>query len=250
VLLQRARIICGRPGQNHDDNLFGIASRHHEGGHDISDAHCACQLSVAVPEQRALLRLLAMGRVDCRAQAARFAAAFGALPDRVRRRLVTGLNIDGLHNDDGGAGGLEAHGSDKASDAVCADNGSGGNGQAVVPYYMPALFSQALRHVARQSRKVPDMNLGMDDAESLQIASGRTTKGAMVCSSAHDQQVAALKSLMAFLARVLDSGPARSGGGNDDDLVIERDVKFALATISSEAFCDNPDILESLRVTF
>ncbi|PWY86804.1 hypothetical protein BO70DRAFT_369855 [Aspergillus heteromorphus CBS 117.55] len=74
------------------------------------------ELSTAVPADRAFLRLCAMGRVADLPLAQLFDEAFNSLPDETRDALVNGLNVDGLDD-----------------------------GQAVILYYMPALFAELLR---------------------------------------------------------------------------------------------------------
>ena len=82
-------------------------------------------LSTSHPESRALLRLLAMGRVADQTLAQTFDAAFSSLTAAVRRRLVSGLNVDGYED-----------------------------GEAIIPYYMPALFSEALRSTKTSSTEI------------------------------------------------------------------------------------------------
>ena len=78
-------------------------------------------LSIDIPEERALLRLLTMGRTADRSQADCFADAFYSLPNTIRQSLVQGLNVDGIDD-----------------------------GKAILPYYMPALISEGLKN-ARNS---------------------------------------------------------------------------------------------------
>ncbi|ETI27857.1 hypothetical protein G647_00306 [Cladophialophora carrionii CBS 160.54] len=73
------------------------------------------RLSVSDREERALLRLLTMGRTADKEQAELFQEAFHALDDQNKERLVTGLNVDGNVNE-----------------------------TAVLPYYMPAIISTTL----------------------------------------------------------------------------------------------------------
>lgn len=72
-------------------------------------------LSVALPHDRALLRLLAMGRADSKKTASAFSVAFDGLEASQRQALISLLNADGLN------GGL-----------------------AVIPYYMPGLIASGL----------------------------------------------------------------------------------------------------------
>lgn len=80
------------------------------------------ELSVRVPEQRALLRLLTMGRTADKEQAELFHNTFYSLPASIRQELVDGLNVDG-YND----------------------------GKAILPYYMPAMLSEGLENTKKPS---------------------------------------------------------------------------------------------------
>ncbi|KAJ9608118.1 hypothetical protein H2200_007106 [Cladophialophora chaetospira] len=75
------------------------------------------RLSVSDREERALLRLLTMGRTADKEQAELFQRAFHALDDQNKEQLVTGLNVDGNINE-----------------------------TAVLPYYMPAIISTTLEN--------------------------------------------------------------------------------------------------------
>ena len=75
-------------------------------------------LSVKVKAERALLRLLAMGRAATKDQAELFEKAFFKLSHQDREGLVEGLNVDGLND-----------------------------GVAVLPYYMPAIFHETLKSI-------------------------------------------------------------------------------------------------------
>lgn len=75
------------------------------------------RLSVSDREERALLRLLTMGRTVDIEQAELFSKAFHALDQRNKDQLVTGLNVDGNVNE-----------------------------TAVLPYYMPAIISTTLEN--------------------------------------------------------------------------------------------------------
>jgi hypothetical protein len=80
-------------------------------------------LSVKIPEERALLRLLTMGRTADREQAELFYKTFYSLPESTRQELVNGLNVDG-YND----------------------------GKAILPYYMPAMLSEGLENTKTPSQ--------------------------------------------------------------------------------------------------
>lgn len=72
-------------------------------------------MSVSNDEERALLRLLTMGRTADVEQAKLFSNAFHALDKSDKDKLVAGLNVDGNVNE-----------------------------TAVLPYYMPAILSKTL----------------------------------------------------------------------------------------------------------
>ncbi|KAG8799872.1 hypothetical protein FRC16_004223 [Serendipita sp. 398] len=75
-------------------------------------------LSVDNPAERALLRLMIMGRsTSNKKQADLFDAAFNRLSQLERQVLVDGLNVDGTND-----------------------------GEAILPYYMPAIISEALKN--------------------------------------------------------------------------------------------------------
>lgn len=73
------------------------------------------RLSVSDRKDRALLRLLAMGRTANKEQAELFSKAFDALDEENKEQLIVGLNIDGNVNE-----------------------------TAILPYYMPAIISTTL----------------------------------------------------------------------------------------------------------
>ncbi|KAK4948178.1 hypothetical protein LTR10_013233 [Elasticomyces elasticus] len=75
------------------------------------------RLSVSDQKERALLRILAMGRTADKEQAELFCEAFDALDNASKDQLIQGLNIDGKVNE-----------------------------TAVLPYYMPAIISTTLQN--------------------------------------------------------------------------------------------------------
>lgn len=75
-------------------------------------------------EQRALLRLFCMGRVDNPTQANFFKKAFHELPAEQREQMVNGLNVDGIDD-----------------------------GKAILPYYAPGLMSEVLRSFRGKDEK-------------------------------------------------------------------------------------------------
>lgn len=76
------------------------------------------RLNVEIPEQRAFLRLLTMGRAATLEQAQLFDAAFDDLDLLHKQLLVEGLNIDAIND----------------------------NETAVIPYYMPAMIAETIRN--------------------------------------------------------------------------------------------------------
>jgi hypothetical protein len=141
------------------------------------------QLSVKDAQERALLRMLMMSRTADADQADLFSNAHDALPLVIRTRLHNGLNVDG-YND----------------------------GKAILPYYMPAMFSETLENVAREP--LP-------------------------------RKIEAMSSLMRFLTRVLDGTRPMPG---KEGKVVERNLMFARATIRSEEFKQNPTVLDKLKI--
>ena len=78
-------------------------------------------LSTNNVEERALLRILCMGRVDNKQSADLFNKAFTKLSTTEKRSLVNGLNMDGLDD-----------------------------GIAILPYYAPGLIAEVLRGAQRK----------------------------------------------------------------------------------------------------
>lgn len=101
------------------------------------------RLTVHDDEQRALLRLLTMGRTSDAAQAELFTNAFNGLDLEDRRRLVEGLNIDGNEGE-----------------------------RAVIPYYMPAMLSEVLENTKDKS-----LLHRQDSLRSLMRYLGRVLQG-------------------------------------------------------------------------
>jgi hypothetical protein len=140
-------------------------------------------LTVKEPEDRALLRMLLMSRTADPEQAELFSKAFDNLSLPVRRRLVNGLNVDGYQD-----------------------------GKAILPYYMPAMFSEALENVSHEPLEA---------------------------------KTEAMSSLMRFLTRVLDG--TRSTPGKEGK-VVERNLMFARPTIQSKEFKADPAVLDRLKI--
>ena len=139
-------------------------------------------LSVTEDSERALLRLLTMSRTASIEQAETIAEAFQFLSGKTRKALVDGLSVDG-YND----------------------------GVAILPYYIPALFAEAIKSSA----------------------------------GSHTKQVAAVASLMRLLTRVYkNTKPVRGCAGE----VIECEMTFAFPCLKSEAFKTEPKVLDNIII--
>ena len=141
------------------------------------------RLVVSVPSERALLRLLMMGRSTNNAeQAGLFEAAFEALPPKDKQALVNGLNVDGVDD-----------------------------GEAIIPYYMPALIAEGLRNTT--------------DSATLKIK--------------------ALSSLMRFLGRVY--GNPKDVRGTHGS-VVEHNLMYVMEVVHGQAFKVDPEVLDKVQV--
>ncbi|KAE8135850.1 hypothetical protein BDV38DRAFT_251090 [Aspergillus pseudotamarii] len=85
---------------------------------DILKADGFASLSTKISEQRALLRLLCMGRVETKGKAELFQNAFSDLPSSTKTDLVQGLSVNGIQD-----------------------------GTAILPYYAPGILSEVLRGI-------------------------------------------------------------------------------------------------------
>lgn len=139
-------------------------------------------LSTEIREERALLRLLCMGRVEGKELTRQFKQAFEHLPVDAKRNLVNRLNVDGIND-----------------------------GIAVVPYYAPGLISEALK------------------ASPVQTGPAASP---------------VLLAFMQFLTAVLDAPKPQEGTKGS---LLERDLSFALDTIKSPQFKENPKVLGELE---
>jgi hypothetical protein len=101
------------------------------------------RLTVHSDEQRALLRLLTMGRTSDANQAELFTSAFDGLEPEDKSRLVKGLNVDGNEGE-----------------------------RAVIPYYMPAMLSEVLENTKNKS-----LSHRQDSLRSLMRYLGRVLQG-------------------------------------------------------------------------
>ncbi|KAG8823314.1 hypothetical protein FRC18_010763 [Serendipita sp. 400] len=105
---------CGSHRQNYDKLLIAHGEKLKQQGFR--------HLSVENPSERALLRLIVMGRsTSNKKQADLFDSAFKRLSDWERQALVDGLNVDGTDD-----------------------------GEAIIPYYMPAVISEGLKNTSSE----------------------------------------------------------------------------------------------------
>ena len=166
--------VVSTPRACYDQNLSSRAEVLHQEGFNL--------LSTEIREERSLLRLLCMGRVEGKELAGQFKQAFELLPDKAKRDLVNGLNVDGVND-----------------------------GIAVVPYYPPGLISEALKNAPVQTGP----------------AASRV-----------------LLAFMQFLAAVLDAPEPQIGTGGG---LLERDLSFALDTIKSCQFKEDPGVFGKIK---
>ncbi|KAG8810770.1 hypothetical protein FRC19_004328 [Serendipita sp. 401] len=138
-------------------------------------------LSVDNPSERALLRLMIMGRsTSNKKQADLFDAAFNRLSQLERQVLVDGLNVDGTDD-----------------------------GEAILPYYMPAIISEALKNTS-------------DEPEG---------------------KIEALASLMRLLGRVYNGSKPKKGQAGT---IKEVNLRHVTKVIHGEAFKSDPRTLDQL----
>ena len=140
-------------------------------------------LSVENAQERALLRMLLMSRTADKEQAEIFSQALDALSLAIRNRLVNGLNVDGYKD-----------------------------GKAILPYYMPAMFSEGLENVAHEDR---------------------------------ERKVDAMSSLMRFLTKILAGTRPMPG---KEGKIVERNLLFARTIIRSKEFKLDPAVLDKLEI--
>ncbi|MCJ1410107.1 hypothetical protein MMC19_004192 [Ptychographa xylographoides] len=140
-------------------------------------------LSVNSPGERALLRLLTMSRTTTQEQAEWVAEAFSALPAESGAALIDGLNVDGVED-----------------------------GVAIVPYYMPALFSEVLKLTYKRSAQT---------------------------------KTDCLAALMRFLVRILAGTKPQPGVKGS---IVETNLAFVQDTIRSPGFINDPNLLDTLEI--
>lgn len=173
-------------------------------------------LSVANEGQRALLRLLTMGRAATLAQAKLFEAAFNTLADPYKDLLIKGLNVDAIDD----------------------------NETAVIPYYMPAMIAETIRGTRGSGKEQEALMALMRylsrtlDYDGTEISDLQTPRSPLRESSA----TWPLPSLSLKVPTNTDFEHRQPREGR----VIERNMSRARETISSPQFKENPSILDSL----
>ena len=167
-------------------------------------------LSVDIAEERAFLRLLTMGRTATLKQAELFDAAFKALSDEHRGRLVEGLNIDAIENGE----------------------------TAVIPYYMPAMIAETLRNTR-------DINKEREALTSLlrylmRVLYWDDEAESPTLSTIEEDQTCQSPWRPPQKPQLTIPREAREGR------VIERNMVKARDTISSPRFKEDPNVLDQL----
>ena len=176
------------------------------------------RLSVHKPDERALLRLLTMGRTADRDQADLFSNAFHALSENDRNLLIQGLNVGGFEDE-----------------------------TAVLPYYMPAIISEGLENIhdlpqEGKERAVAALMryLGrvLEHKSSLDHSANPPSVNFRPGDEDGDDKVGELTIIQ----------PVQRQGTGLPGVVIERNVRAAMGTIRSEEFRTNPERLDALEV--
>ena len=173
-------------------------------------------LDIKDREQRALLRLMTMGRAATLEEAELFEAAFQDL-DRFHKDLVIdGLNIDAIHD----------------------------NETAVIPYYMPAMIAETIR-------STKDSGKEQEALTSLMRYLSRTLKwtdeegtGLAPILEANASKTWPLPQLQLHIPSQTPS--ISSASGNKEGRVIERNMSRVRDTINSPQFRENPRVLDAL----
>lgn len=166
-------------------------------------------LSVTDRQQRALLRLLTMGRAASLAEAQLFDAAFNDLDWFNKERLVDGLNIDAIED----------------------------NETAVLPYYMPAMIAETI-----QSTK--DSGKEREALTSLMRYLSRALKWTDDENTALTPISETISKTWPLPKLHI---PANASYTNKEGRVIERNMSRARDTISSPQFRMNPNVLDALE---
>lgn len=166
------------------------------------------RLSVTQDRDRALLRLLTMGRTVDKEQAELFAEAFEQLDDRNRSSLVKGLNIDGNVNE-----------------------------RAVLPYYMPAVLADTLANTKSCSK---------DDRRRALASLMRYLAKVFEQSPKADIDDPASSSPITPSSPFSTS--TAGGGAPIPGIVIEHNMMKAREVINSANFPLNPDQLDDLDI--
>jgi len=167
-------------------------------------------LSVTKPEERALLRLLTMGRAATFERARLFDDAFYDLGQPHKRLLIDGLNIDAIKDDE----------------------------TAVIPYYMPAMIAETLRSTRGSGKEQEALTALMrylarvlhwtPEDDYIQLPPLKESKAAT------------------WPPQLQIHIPAPSTYQNKEGRVFERNMTKARETISSPQFKLDPSVLDKL----
>lgn len=194
----------------YDQVLSKRAALLHQEGFELLDVEKA--------DQRALLRLLTMGRAATFEQADLLKKAFDALGPPWKEQLIAGLNIDGDESDQ----------------------------NAVIPYYMPAMIAETIRSTRDSGKEQEALTslmrylarvLHWDEGDDLETPlSPKRGNSATWPSMKND-----LPRLM-VRTPTFDLNPAREGR------VYERNTSRARDTISSRQFKEDPNVLDFVEL--
>ena len=174
------------------------------------------RLSTSNKEERALLRLLTMGRTVDVEQAELFSKAFHALESKWKDALVRGLNIDGNVNE-----------------------------TAVLPYYMPAIISEVLTTTKDQSEEGRQRALMSLMRYLAKVLDSSSVAGIAMEDGTMEGE--------GSVGSVGDGGGSESGvgvgvAGPVPGIVIEHNMMKAREVIGSKTFPLNPDKLDELDI--
>ncbi|KAK5102103.1 hypothetical protein LTS08_004563 [Lithohypha guttulata] len=198
--------------QGYDQVLSKRAALLHDEGFKL--------LSVAKEDERALLRLLTMGRAATLETAKLLQAAFDDVDPYHRQLLIEGLNIDAIED----------------------------NETAVIPYYMPAMIAETIRSTRGSGKEQEALTslmrylskaLKYEDVENANTWSPLSPTRE---SSATWPSTLPLPKLSIHIPAPTDTRRRQTREGR----VIERNMSSARETISSPRFKEDPSVLDGL----
>jgi hypothetical protein len=172
------------------------------------------RLSVSSDRDRALLRLLTMGRTVDFAQAELFATAFEALEDDSRANLIRGLNIDGNVNE-----------------------------RAVLPYYMPAVIADTLQ-TTKDCSTVDRRRALTSLMRYLAKVFHQSPKFDLFSHSHQQHHQNSSSQQHSPTTPTSDDGALAAVPG----IVIEHNMMKVREVINSPGFAQNPDMLDDLEI--